>query len=54
MYLGFKEAVPTLPRDSFILFMLIPNTDDPMSEEGAEASAKRCSEKFCCDLSMNS
>lgn len=41
MYLGFKEPT-TLPRESFILLELIPNTEDPESDDGADASALRC------------
>ena len=47
MYLGVNEPLPILPRDSFILFELMPKMEEAASEDGADASAPRCME-YCC------
>ena len=43
MYLGFNAPLPP-PLESLALLQLTPNIEDPVSEDGAEESAKRCKE----------
>ena len=52
MYLGFNEPLPILPRDSFILFELMPKMEEAASDDGADARAPRCKEYCCVDLSV--
>jgi hypothetical protein len=42
-YRGFNAPLPP-PLESLALLQLTPNIEDPVSDEGADASAKRCNE----------
>lgn len=44
-YRGFKLPL-NVPRESLSLLALTPNKDELMSDDGADAGAPRCMEKF--------